>query len=221
MNYGETSASCQLAGLPVLLDTHIGYKTDGTFVEVGAFDGVNWSNTYGLAVLGWRGLYVEPQPDRAAECVRNHAAHPGVVVHQGACGPYPGKARLYLGGSTSTIYPDIVDVYRKVPTLAFAGLDRAKSIEVSVWTLDSLLALYGFAPRFDLLVVDTEGSELDVLRGFDLARWQPKMAIVEVHEDLPVPELSWHALAVGQYFARGGYRKVHHDQINSVWVRDA
>lgn len=219
MSYQETSVTCQLEGLPVLLETHLGYKTDGVFVEVGAMDGFTWSNTYGLAALGWRGMYVEPQPEYAQKCRENHAGHPGVVTEQVACGPYPGHARLYLGGSTSTLSRDTVDVYRKIPTLSFAGLDRNKWIDVDVLPLDMLLLKHGFAAGFDLLVVDTEGTELDVLRGFDLECWRPRMAIIEVHEDLAQPEMSWKAIPVGQLFARHGYRKVHHDTINTVWVR--
>lgn len=37
------------------------YKTNGTFVDVGAHDGVTLSNSYALEVgLGWRGVCVEP-----------------------------------------------------------------------------------------------------------------------------------------------------------------
>jgi FkbM family methyltransferase len=214
-----TVDTCQLAALVALLTAHIGYKENGVFVEVGAFDGKTWSNTYTLAALGWRGLYVEPNPEYAAQCRANHAAHPGVAVEQVAAGPYPGTARLYLGGSVSTISPDTVDVYRTVPTLSFTGLSRDRYIDVEVRRLDGLLTAHNIAPGFDLLVVDTEGTELDVLRGLDLAKWQPKMAIIEVHEDFPQPEMSWKAIPVGQYFARQGYQKVHHDTINTVWVR--
>lgn len=44
---------CQIPTLPEILEEHIGFRTDGRFVEVGAFDGFKWSNTYMLAEIGW------------------------------------------------------------------------------------------------------------------------------------------------------------------------
>ena len=37
-----------------------GKKTDGFFVEVGAFDGLSWSNTNCLVKNNWSGIYIEP-----------------------------------------------------------------------------------------------------------------------------------------------------------------
>jgi hypothetical protein len=53
----------------------LGEKTGGYFVEVGAGDGVNLSNTHLLeTALGWRGLLVEPSPLFHASIRRNHKA---------------------------------------------------------------------------------------------------------------------------------------------------
>src|SRR5258708_6764498 len=52
-----------------LLVKHFGGKREGYFVEVGAFDGENLSNTYFLEkALGWQGILVEPIPKLAAQC---------------------------------------------------------------------------------------------------------------------------------------------------------
>jgi hypothetical protein len=70
-----------------------------------------------------------------------------------------------------------------------------KDITVRVRTLDSLLAEWN-PPRLDVLSVDTEGTELDVLKGIDLNRWAPKVIIAElwdethgVHDDPITPYL--------------------------------
>ena len=33
--------------------------------------------------------------------------------------------------------------------------------------------------KIDFLSIDTEGTELDVLRGFDIERWRPKLFVIE------------------------------------------
>lgn len=214
----QESESCQLACLGELLETHIGYKTGGRFVEVGAFDGYNWSNTWGLAKAGWQGIYIEANPEMCEKCSATHAKNKGIVVECVACGREIGRTRLYLGGSLSTILPETVGIYRSIPSLAFTGLSLDKYIDVDVMTLDALLDKHNWQPQFDVLVVDVEGAEYDVLCGFDLPRWLPKMAIIEAHEDF-VPELARKALPIETYFSACGYTKVHHDTINSVYVR--
>lgn len=217
MNYIAID-SCQLEALPDLLLEHIGYKTDGVFVEVGAFDGKNWSNTHNLAAIGWRGLYVEPHPDFYQQCVLNHANHPKVIVENAACGAECGTGKLFLGGSLTTMHEDVIDVYNSMDWAKIAGLSHDRFVGCRVETLDFLLEKHNWPVGFDLLVIDVEGAEVDVLSGFTLERWKPRMAIVETHEKYPDERLSAKAGPIGEFFA--GYRKVHADTINTVYVRE-
>jgi len=50
------------------------------FVEFGAWDGLHLSNCARLAELGWAGCFIEGEPDRAQEAVRNYSQVPRVVV---------------------------------------------------------------------------------------------------------------------------------------------
>jgi hypothetical protein len=45
-------------------------------------------------------------------------------------------------------------------------------------TLDRVLE-EAHASEIDFISLDVEGMELDVLRGFDLARWQPSLLLIE------------------------------------------
>jgi hypothetical protein len=65
------------------LDAHFGAKRAGFFVEVGAYDGVNLSNTYHFEQCGWTGVLVEPDPDMAERCRRDR---PRSVTFQCAAG---------------------------------------------------------------------------------------------------------------------------------------
>src|SRR5262245_61082337 len=48
-----------------LKEEFFGHRTDGYFVEVGANDPEQWSQSLHLERLGWRGILIEPQPDLA------------------------------------------------------------------------------------------------------------------------------------------------------------
>ena len=43
----------------------------GRFLDIGAYDGVNLSNTRALALRGWSGVYVEPDPRNLCKLIEN------------------------------------------------------------------------------------------------------------------------------------------------------
>src|SRR5579885_680685 len=77
-SFYRPTQTCQIPILGGLYEHLFGERTDGTFVEVGAYDGETYSNTSSLADLGWRGVYVEPVPSSVARCRQRHARNPRV-----------------------------------------------------------------------------------------------------------------------------------------------
>src|SRR5262249_54515869 len=70
------------------------------------------------------------------------------------------------------------------------------------------------AERVDWAVIDVEGGELDVLRGFDLARFTPRVLVIEdntLGRDDRVPSL----------LAGAGYSQALWIGANRVFVRDS
>ena len=54
-----------------LFDKYFSNKKDGVFIEIGADDGVQYSNTLFYENLGWTGLCIEPSPARYLELTSN------------------------------------------------------------------------------------------------------------------------------------------------------
>lgn len=201
---------CQIPTLGQIYDEHLP-EAFGRFVEVGAFDGATYSNTVMLAEAGWHGLYIEPIPQHAADCRKNHKEHSGIHVVQTAVSDRIGEAELYLIGECSSLVWDqnAVDWGGK--------LDR--KITVPTTTLDALLEKMRWEPRFEVLVVDVEQHELAVLGGFSLGKWLPKLAIIETHEKDTAAIRNFKAGPISAYFHNFQYRKVYADHINSIFVR--
>lgn len=210
--------SSQITNLNDLYIEHIGYIPDGRFVEVGAFNCINWSNTLCLVIAGWSGVSIEPQPDPFAECMELHKDNPKMILENCCIGRENGKTKLYLGGSNTTIVPEMVDLYNDIGQFRGSGLDKKKFIMCDVFTLDFILDKHSWKPRFEVLVIDVEGAELDVLAGFSLSRWMPKMAIVETHALHPDKRLRRKAEAIDKYFSNCRYQKVEENAINSIYV---
>ncbi len=206
--------------MSALFTYFLGNRSRGLFVEVGANDGVFVSNTWGLAERGWTGLMVEPVPELAHTCRRNHAAHPGIrVFEQAISSPGVDELRLHVAGTMTTASEAAFEEFQTVDWARDAVKD-APEIVVPCSTLDAFLAEQSVEPGLDVLVVDVEGLETEVFDGFGLEHWRPKMMIVEIldtHPDLTAGAARERALA--ERILQAPYVVVYKDEINTVFVR--
>lgn len=214
--------SCQIADCGALYERLFGCKRDGSFVEIGAFDGEWCSNTAFLADLGWSGIYVEPHPTSVALCRARHRRNPNVQVVTCAIGAAEGIATLHLGEVLSTTTAAQVERYA---ALAWARpFHQGDQMEVPQMRLDALLAICAIDREFDLLVIDVEGGELAVLRSLDLAAWRPKVVIIELMDQHPDFALDAQVIAqateIRGLLAQHGYTARYSDDTNSVFARE-
>lgn len=214
-----TTEFCQIAGLGHLLELYLGRRNSGTFVEVGANDGIYVSNTWGPATRGWRGIMVEPVLELARQCEVNHRGHPNVtVVHSAVGPPSVEQIEIHVAGALSTASTEVLAEYKDLDW-ARGQLMGLRTVVPCV-TLDSLLADMDVNSGFDLLVVDVEGFEKQVFEGFDLSRWKPLMMIVELtdsHQTLRSRALDDARLQ--DFIVQNGYAIVYKDSANTVFVR--
>ena len=212
-------ASCQIPPLAFLYERFLGQTSNGFFVEVGGYDGKFVSNSWGLAEAGWGGLIVEPNPEMVLECRRTHEQHPDVSVVEVAAGP-PGLDSIVLNtaGTLTTANTHLFEEYKSVGW-AKKELKHSKKLSVPCMTLDEILVGCSRLDQIDVLIVDVEGFESEVFQGFDLARWRPRMIIVELVNTHPDLTSTSHSDSVLQsYIARNGYQVAYKDQINTVFV---
>jgi FkbM family methyltransferase len=171
----------------------------GFFVEVGANDPHARSQTWHLEQAGWTGVLIEPQPDLARKLCDNRKSRVFAV----ACSSPDNAGRnlpLHVAGPLSSL-----DLDQMAP-----GSIPETTIQVPIRTLDSVLEEAAAPARFDFLSIDVEGHEIEVLRGFDISRWQPRLILLEDH----VADLSKH-----RYLAAAGYRIVRRHENNGWYVR--
>jgi FkbM family methyltransferase len=170
----------------------------GFFVDVGANAPKDGSQSYAFEQQGWDGVLVEPQPDLAERLRRERRAKVFAV----ACSTPANAGKtltLYLAGIQSSLAPDFYA----------AGMQRAGTVAVPVMTLDQLLTEAGAPAPLDFVSIDVEGHDIEVLDGFDLARWRPRLLLIE---DV-VQNLRLHRYLTGR-----GYRWFRRTGINSWYV---
>lgn len=189
------------------LERHFRGTPEGVFVEVGAHDGLTLSNTYRLEQLGWRGVLVEPDPERAAAARVNR---PRSHVFECAC--------LAPSAPPEIMFHKVVEFdAMSTATMTDFHLDRLRdagystsTFTVRVRPLDALLEEAGLS-RVDFVSIDVEEGEIEVLRGFDLCRWRPRVVMVESNGPDRKPEIR-------DYFNARGYTFMRSIAINDIYV---
>jgi FkbM family methyltransferase len=165
------------------LEQHLPFR-GGFFVEAGANDGYQQSNTYYLEKFkGWTGILIEPIPELYRMClgerprskVLNYALVPEAYASETVPMLYGGLMSLVPGAQGSV---EADRAHAEAGNLL--GWDRNYDVEVPARTLTSVLAEAGAPPQIDLLSLDVEGYEVDVLAGLDLDRWAPRCILIEV-----------------------------------------
>lgn len=152
-----------------------------TFIEVGAFDGVNYSNVRRLhEKYGWTGVCIEPV-QKNFEKLRSSYAGSTVSCIRAAISNTEGEMEMNV-----STYLDLPDWGSDIASLHDGEIDnwsRQYSMtwsreKVPVTTLSTVLDKCSIND-FDLLCVDTEGNDIYVLEGLDFERFRPSLVLVE------------------------------------------
>lgn len=152
-------------------------KRNGFYVEVGAYDGTALSNTYFFESLGWEGVLVEPVPEYYQACT---LSRPYSRVINAAVGKDGGERQTSFSVAVGDVGVGTLSFMKDSPQhlsriLREGGVLR--NIEVPLRSLNEILATHHGA--IDFVSIDVEGAEMDVLLGFDLNRFRPRMLVIE------------------------------------------
>lgn len=156
-------------------------KRDGVFVDVGAYDGLTGSNTlFFEKFLGWQGICIEPDTTqfaklstvRSCECV------------QACISERDTMARFLSVTEGLTMMGGLVDHYEPGDLKMVTERSGARVINVATRRLDAVLKEHNIT-AIDYLSVDTEGSELAILKSFDFNHFKVRALSVENNRNLP------------------------------------
>lgn len=219
------TTSCGEVGLILhqILHKILGYKTDGTFVEVGANDGKTGSFTFNLGKIGWQGLNCEPIPRLFELCKKNHQEHVNVTTIQIAAGEKKDILEIVDADTLSTMDGDTLQLYLNT-NWAKNNFKNATRCKVSVEPLDTILPINNINKNFDLFVLDVEGFEENVLKGFSVEMYKPKIIVIEIadqHESfIHNSALMQKFKRLRDYFKLHGYSLLVNDIVDNVYIRN-
>lgn len=154
------------------------------FIQIGANDGQRADPLVAyLESCAWSGLMFEPLSVNHAVLLRRHGANPRLQIHRAAVDRVTGRRIMYdLDRAAHPHLPDWAyglgsfSRDRVLTALRELGLDEKaiKEEEISGIAWAEVWRDFG-QRRCDLLVLDTEGYDLVLLRAADLAQHRPRV----------------------------------------------
>ncbi len=151
------------------------FRFDGTVVEVGAFDGVTYSNSKMFEeTLGFKSLLIEPSQISFEKLKRNR---PNSHCLNVAVGSKAG-ARKFLGAHA------IAGIVDELPIMHLEKLHSEGFVEndVQVLRLDEIFEDAGIS-QVDVLSIDVEGGEFEVLKGINVRFLRSSVSVVVIELD--------------------------------------
>lgn len=182
----------------------------GVCIEVGAVDGIELSNTLLFEENGWFAICCEANPDMYEKLKMNRleAVH-GAIGSEDLLEVYFNIVSLAerngneLAASAVTIDARLLNQLKSLKP-------QVRKVNVPMYTLDTVLLKYPAITHIDFLSIDTQGTELEVLKGFDIARWQPTLFMIENNYNDPEVEY---------YLEQFGYTKVRRLVVNDFYIK--
>ena len=177
---------------------------NGVYVEMGALDGVEYSNTlFFQQTLNWTGVLIEPGRKFAA-LQRNRGSSAeggggGNVLHNLAVCAQPGRVEFkYVRGSEAEggLETPLRDWGKSLST-----------ISVKCERLGTILKASGVS-SIDLFSLDVEGRELEVLQSMD---WSISFKVLVVESNRDRSDIA--ALLISK-----GYEYIREQRGNAVWA---
>jgi FkbM family methyltransferase len=181
----------------------------GVCIEVGAYDGVTFSNTFYFEQNGWKCLCIEPIESSFNKCKQIRKECVNCCISDS-----DKEDKLFhiftLDGDNMCAISSLEPDERLIESHKHLIRDRTTSM-VKVRSLNSLLEELQYPLKIDFISIDTENTELDVLKGIDLMKYDVKLLLIENNYDEPMCE---------DYLKQYGYKKIYRIAVNDLYMKN-
>lgn len=152
----------------------------GTFLDIGANDGITLSNSRSLVQKGWKGVLVDASPKAIERLRENYKGSIGFQIIHSAIGREDGIMTLHESGELlGTGDVALVSSLFEEETKRWAPLDmKFEDVKVPCKTFKSLLGM-SIYKTFDFITIDIEGMEIEVVPQINFEELGCRMAIIE------------------------------------------
>lgn len=157
----------------------------GRFLDLGAYDGVDGSNTRGLYLRGWNGVCVEANPLIFQRLLFIYDGAPGIECVNGALAPNSGL----IGFKNAE---------------QCGKCDKDGEFYVSAFTCHDLVQKFG--DSFDFVSLDIEGMEMNIIHQLPILLKNTKLICFE--DDIPCTRNRDYTNELLRIFAGYGFSRI-------------
>lgn len=194
-----------------LFENYFKDKKTGFFLEIGADDGIDKSNTKFFEELGWDGMCIEPSHKRFNLLTNNR----NCICENYAISNEVGEVEFMdisgWGKGLSGIINNYDDRHKSriQQEIKHSENKGNETIKVKTELLTNLLDKHGIS-EIDFCTIDTEGGEFDIIKSIDFDKYKINIILVENN---------YKENNVRDYLKGKGYKLVTTLTIDDVFVR--
>ncbi len=181
----------------------------GFYVDVGANNPIDCSNTARFFKKGWSGINIEPNPKNILLFKRKRPTDTnlgiGIASKKGVLNYYEFEEDML-----STFSEKEAEEYKK------QGKRIVKKHRIRVEKLSTVLGKYTRS-EIDFLSIDTEGFDMEVLKSNDWNKYRPKTICIESTSRGYGRDLSDE---FDKYLSTRGYKKAAQTRLNTIYMRE-
>ena len=214
---------CQIKNLDIIYNKYFENKTNGVFVEVGAFDGISYSNSSPLVKCGWKGIYIEPVKEYFERLHNNLGHNKNLTLLNCAISDTEEEKNINVMETLSTLNDNMIPIYENIDW-AIPSTKILKKEKITCKKLTTVLDENLMDQNIDVLIIDVEGYELNVLNSLDFNKYSPNMIIIELednHESFQTDnckELRENIESCRNILDTNYYKLIFSDNINSIYI---
>ena len=166
------------------------------FVDVGAFDGITFSNTRRLYEVGWKGVCIEPVSENFQKCDALYKGTPVKCVRR-AISLKEGMVSVSIEGTASSIINTAAKRTEQIMSSRLTTLLKEIKVE-----------------NIDFLSIDVEGVDFEVLQSLDFTHYKPQLIVIEYNSDAAEKK------QITEFMRKNNYL-LWHDNVQDAFFRDA
>jgi FkbM family methyltransferase len=177
------------------------HKKNGYFIDVGATNGIDISNTYLLEKkYNWNGICIEPHDSTYNDLIRNRDCH----TDNSLLFSEKGKEFDFSNAGDIGGITDYIDKHIRAK--------NSKQTKKTTDTLNNILIKYNAPKYIDYMSLDTEGSELEILKGIDFNKY--KFGIMNIEHNFVEPRRS----DIRHFLENKGYKYYKEKDVDDYYI---
>jgi FkbM family methyltransferase len=189
----------------------------GLLIDIGANDGITFSNSLGMIEKGWDAICVEPTFEAFQRLENLHKERNNVFCVNCAITEKQGDNVILVNGShynndvglLSVVCGENFDVETPIPNDVY-NWKRYEKIKTE--SFETLVEKYNLRV-IDLICIDAEGYDYNILKQIDLNKYDVKMVIVETDNSDELHK------KYDDYFNQYGFKRHHKTIVNIIYTK--